>query len=440
MMEQNNSERIWGRLIQRMPGGVSSPIRAGKSIGIYPPVIAKGDGCWIEDIDGNRYIDCCMSWGALLHGHAHPAVVAAAREALERGSTFGASTVAEGELAEVICKAMPSIEMVRFVSTGTESTMSAVRLCRAATGRSKVIKFKGHYHGHADQFLVSAGSGVAFLPQAQSIGIPSEFVQHTVCVPFNDDEALDRVFDSIGSQIAAVIIEPIAANMGVVPSTMQFLEHVRTRTSEAGALLIFDEVVTGFRVGRGGAQEWYEMSPDITCLGKIIGGGFPAAAFGGKKELMKLLAPVGHVYQAGTLSGNPVAMSAGIAALRLGEEEGFYQNLEQKAAHLFQPVEQYIADHQIKACVQRHGSMATLFLGATAVAGRGEEILDSEQYKRFFSFMLRKRIYLPLAQNEAWFLSSSHNNDEIEHISSSIIDFFISDCSYSVKQVFNQNT
>ena len=408
-----------------MPGGVSSPIRAGTAIGIYPPIIAKGDGCWIEDIDGNRYIDCCMSWGALLHGHAHPVVVAAAREALEHGSTFGASTAMEGALAEAICKAMPSIEMVRFVSTGTESTMSAVRLCRAATGRSKIIKFKGHYHGHADQFLVSAGSGVACLPQATSSGIPPEFVQHTICLPFNDGDALDHAFDSFGNQIAAVIIEPIAANMGVVPSTPCFLEHLRKRTSEAGSLLIFDEVVTGFRVGQGGAQERYKICPDITCLGKIIGGGFPAAAFGGGKEIMELLAPVGHVYQAGTLSGNPVAMSAGIAALRLSCEEGFYQRLEQKADLLFRPVEQYIADHHMNACVQRQGSMATLFFGATSVAGRGEEILDSEQYKRFFSFMLGKGVYLPLAHNEAWFLSSSHSDDEIAHVSSSIIEFFI---------------
>ncbi len=406
-----------------MPGGVSSPIRAGKAIGISPPVMARGDGAWIEDVDGNRYIDCCMSWGALLHGHAHPAVVAAAHNAVERGSTFGTATMSEGALAEALCEAMPSMDMVRFVSTGTESTMSAVRLCRAATGREKVIKFKGHYHGHADQFLVSAGSGVASLPQASSQGIPPEFVQHTICLPFNDVEALDRCFDEIGEAIAAVIIEPIAANMGVVPSDNQFLHRLQKRVSAAKSLLIFDEVVTGFRVARGGAQELYGMSPDITCLGKIIGGGFPAAAFGGRRELMELLSPLGNVYQAGTLSGNPVAMSAGIAALSLSQHPEFYRDLETAADALFRPVQEYITSHHLNACVQWCGSMGTLFFGATAVKGRGEERLDAERYRRFFLFMLERGVYLPLAQNEAWFLSSSHKKGEIEYVRSSIIDF-----------------
>jgi glutamate-1-semialdehyde 2,1-aminomutase len=423
-MKQRKNIKAWETLTKRMPGGVSSPVRSGMAVGISPPVIAKGEGAWIEDVDGNRYIDCCMSWGALLHGHAHPTVVAAAFHAIEHGSTFGASTLREGELADAICEAMPSIEMVRFVSTGTESTMSAVRLARAATGRPKVIKFKGHYHGHADQFLVSAGSGVASLPQASSQGVPLEFVQHTICLPFNDVESMEKVFDDIGDQIAAVIIEPIAANMGVVLSDPKFLQRLRERATAAHALVIFDEVVTGFRVGRGGAQEYYGITPDITCLGKIIGGGFPAAAFGGKKEIMEQLSPLGSVYQAGTLSGNPVAMSAGIATLSLSRHDGFYRDLEEKAEALFRPVQEFIASHDRNACVQRCGSMGTLFFGASAVKGRGEEVLDVERYKRFFQYMLNCGVYLPLAQNEAWFLSSSHKNSEIEYVSSSIVDFF----------------
>jgi glutamate-1-semialdehyde 2,1-aminomutase len=423
-MKQRTNIQVWESLKKRMPGGVSSPVRSGAAVGICPPVMAKGEGAWIEDINGTRYIDCCMSWGALLHGHAHPVVVAAASQAIERGSTFGATTLVEGELADAICHAMPSIEMVRFVSTGTESAMSAVRLARAATGRSKVIKFKGHYHGHADQFLVSAGSGVAALPQAFSQGVPPEFVQHTVCLPFNDVDAMERVFDEIGDQIAAVIIEPIAANMGVVPSDPRFLRCLRERTTAAHTLLIFDEVVTGFRVRRGGAQELCGITPDLTCLGKIIGGGFPAAAFGGKREIMELLSPIGNVYQAGTLSGNPVAMHAGIATLKLCHHEGFYEDLEERAERLFMPVQEFIVSHRINACVQRCGSMGTIFFGAQAVKGRGDEVLDVERYKRFFRYMLGRGIYLPLAQNEAWFLSSSHKNSEIEYVSSSIVDFF----------------
>jgi glutamate-1-semialdehyde 2,1-aminomutase len=318
---------------------------------------------------------------------------------------------------------MPSIEMVRFVSTGTESTMSSVRLARAATGRLKIIKFKGHYHGHADQFLVMAGSGVASLPQASSKGVPPEFIQHTVCLPFNDVEAMESAFDAIGDQIAGVIIEPIAANMGVVPCDPLFLQQLRKRTTQAGALLIFDEVVTGFRVGYGGAQALYGITPDLTCLGKIIGGGFPAAAFGGKREIMEQLAPLGSVYQAGTLSGNPVAMRAGLAALKLASRKGFYATLEEKADALFRPVRDFIGDGDIDGCVQWCGSMGTVFFGAKSISGRGDEVLDGERYAQFFQWMLDRGIYLPPAQNEAWFLSSSHSNTEIQYVSSCIIDF-----------------
>lgn len=426
-MNHQTHIKAWDTLVKRMPGGVSSPIRSGRSVGIRPPVMAKGAASRIEDIEGRTYIDCCMSWGALLHGHAHPAVVAAAERAVRLGSSFGATTLVEGELAEAITTAMPSIQMVRFVSTGTESTMSAVRLARAATGRVKIVKFKGHYHGHADQFLVSAGSGVACLPQSTSQGVPPEFIQHTICLPFNDIDALTQCFDQIGDTIAAVIIEPIAANMGVVPADMQFLQCLKEKTTSSHSLLIFDEVITGFRVGRGGAQEVYGITPDLTCLGKIIGGGFPAAAFGGKKEIMELLAPLGNVYQAGTLSGNPVAMSAGVAALHMASSLDFYHDLNRKADLLFTPVEEYIASSSINACVQRCGSMGTLFFGATKVEGRQEERLDEERYKRFFQYMLRRGVFLPLAQNEAWFLSSSHTRAELEFVSSCIVDFLKDD-------------
>jgi glutamate-1-semialdehyde 2,1-aminomutase len=422
-----NTTRAWEALTQILPGGVSSPVRAGKAVNVLPPVIEKGEGAWIEDVDGNRYIDMCMSWGALLHGHAHPAVVAAATEATRRGSTFGTATVMEGTLALAIQNAMPSMELVRFVSTGTESTMSSVRCARAATGRPLVVKFKGHYHGHSDQFLVKAGSGVASLPESSSLGVPSAFVQHTLCLPFNDVHAVRETFDTCGSQIAAVIVEPIAANMGVVSSDPQFLNCLREVTKATQSLLIFDEVVTGFRVGYGGAQAYYGITPDLTCLGKIIGGGFPAAAFGGRKEIMSLLAPQGGVYQAGTLSGNPVAMSAGCATLALCQEKGMYQTLEEKTERLFRPVQEYIATHNVNACVQRHGSMGTLFFGARQVRGQGEELLDHERYKRFFQYMLSRGVFLPMAQNEAWFVSSSHKNDEIGYVSSMIIEFFSQD-------------
>lgn len=426
--ERPKSTKAWEALKECIPGGVSSPVRSGRAIGVLPPVMAKGKGAWIEDIDGKRYLDLCMSWGALLHGHAHPAIIQAATEALQNGSTFGCATVVEGELARMIREAMPSLEQVRFVSTGTESTMSAVRLARAATGRELVVKFKGHYHGHSDQFLVSAGSGVAALPSSTSSGVPSSFVQYTLCLPFNDLSSLRTTFEKFGNKIAAVIIEPVAANMGVVTSDHEFLTCLRELTMASSSLLIFDEVVTGFRIGRSGAQGYYGITPDLTCLGKIIGGGFPAAAFGGKKEIMELLSPLGNVYQAGTLSGNPVAMSAGCAALSLCRKEGFYEDMEAKAELLFSPIEAYIGRHGINACVHRQSSMGTLFFGAREVRGCGEERLNEEQYKRFFRYMLDRNVYLPLAQNEAWFLSSAHTNDEIEFVSRTIRDFFSQDC------------
>ena len=401
----------WQQLSDLLPGGVSSPVRSGHSVGCQLPIMRRGEGAWIEDIEGRRYIDCCMSWGALLHGHADPDIVCAAQQAIAMGSTFGTSTVEEGELAALIREALPSMERIRFVSTGTESTMSAVRLARAVTGRSCVVKFKGHYHGHCDQFLVEAGTGVARLPRATSQGVPPEFVRNTYCLPFNDIEAVRRLFAEKGTTIAALIVEPVTANMGVVVPSRAFITELRQLTAAAGALLIFDEVVTGFRVGWGGAQAYFQVVPDLTCLGKIIGGGFPAAAFGGRRGIMERLSPLGDVYQAGTLSGNPVAMSAGSVALRKARRPGFYESLQAKADALWGPIEEVLAEERINACVQRCGSMATLFLGTRSVVGG--EAFDDRYFRELYRFMLGKGVYLPPAQNESCFLSLAHTDEQI---------------------------
>jgi glutamate-1-semialdehyde 2,1-aminomutase len=418
-------ERVaaWGQLSGLLPGGVSSPVRSGKYVGVQLPIMKRGEGAWIEDIEGRRYIDCCMSWGALLHGHADPDVVRAAQQAVAQGSTFGASTMVEGELAALIREAVPSMERIRFVSTGTEGTMSAVRLARAATSRPLVVKFKGHYHGHADQFLVEAGTGVARLPKATSQGVPPEFVCKTRCIPFNDIAALERLFATEGTAIAAVIVEPVTANMGVVLPDPRFLTALRQLTATAGALLIFDEVVTGFRVGWRGAQGLFQITPDLTCLGKIIGGGFPAAAFGGRRDIMELLAPLGGVYQAGTLSGNPVAMSAGITTLTKAHQPGLYESLQAKMDSLFVPIEELLVQKHANACVQRCGSMATVFFGARSVGGRCEESLDDAQFQRFYRFMLQRGVYLPPAHNEAWFLSSAHHPEQVATVRDLVLEF-----------------
>jgi glutamate-1-semialdehyde 2,1-aminomutase len=410
------SKKIWKRLRSSIPGGVNSPIRAGKAVGMELPLFTKGEGCWIEDVEGKRYIDCSMSWGALLHGHAHPEVVEAATSALRLGSTFGGSTIVEVELAEKICAAVPSVEKIRFVSTGTEATMSAVRLARAYTGRNFIVKCSGQYHGHADQFLVCAGSGCS-----SSLGIPDAFVQYTLSISYNDINALDAVFAEYGEKIAAFIIEPVAANMGVVLPDEVWLKKVQEKTFESGALLIFDEVVTGFRVSLGGAQKLYQIKADLTCFGKIIGGGFPAAAFGGRAEIMDLLAPEGGVYQAGTLSGNPVAMSAGCAAIRLASKRGFYQRLEDKSARLASFIDRAIEETGVEACIQRCGSMFTLFFGKKKV--EKSILLDGITYQRFFQFMLDRGVYMAPAQNEASFLSSVHGDDEIDYIGRTIGEF-----------------
>ena len=410
------------QFLRYLPGGVSSPIRSGYMIDVCPPIISHGIGDMLVDVEGKEYLDFCLSWGALLHGHAQERVIAAAVDAVCSGSSFGASTVFELELAKRICAAMPSMEQIRFVSTGTEATMSAVRLARAYTGRENIIKAIGCYHGHADQFLIQAGSGVQGLQEASSAGVPSSFVRHTSCVPYNDIEALEELLST--KTYAAFIVEPVCANMGVVLPQEGYLEAVQALCRKNKTLLIFDEVVTGFRVGYSGAQGRFGIEPDITCLGKIIGGGFPAAAFGGRQEIMQLLSPQGGVYQAGTLSGNPVAMRAGIATLVLAEKEHFYTELEKKASLLLDPIEKYVRTKNFPASVQRVGSMWTIFFTSKKVRKAEDLPKKHSLYRDFYIRMLEKGIYLPPAQNESCFISSAHTEEHLFYAKNCIIDYF----------------
>lgn len=410
------SRRLFQEAQRYIPGGVNSPVRAFRAVGGEPLFILRGEGPHLIDADDNFYLDYVMSWGPLILGHAPPPVLRELREALGRGTTFGAPTLQEIELAKVICEAVPSIEKVRFVSSGTEATMSAVRLARAYTGRAKILKFAGCYHGHADAFLVQAGSGVATLGLPDSPGVPPGAVQDTLTAGYNDLEAIEELFARYPEEIAAVILEPVAANMGVVPPRPGFLEGVRRLTKEHGALLIFDEVITGFRVAYGGAQALYGVSPDLTCLGKIIGGGLPVGAYGGRAEIMDLVAPQGPVYQAGTLSGNPLAMTAGLATLQvLDEDPQIYELLEMRGARLERGLEAAAEEAEIPIMVQRVGSLLTPFFREAAVtdylSARGS---DTARYAKFFWGMLERGAYFPPSQFEAAFLSSAHTTEDIE--------------------------
>ncbi len=405
---RKKSEQIYQAACAVIPAGVNSPVRAFPGMQMTPLIVEKGEGDTLSDADGRTYIDYCCSWGALILGHAPPQVVEAAILQVQRGSTFGISTAVEERLASHIIKHMPSIEKIRFVSSGTEAAMSAIRLARGFTGRPLIVKFIGHYHGHADHLLIQAGSGVAHLPQASSAGVPAEFVQHTRALPFNDLETC-RAFLRSHPQVGAVILEPIAGNIGVVPANPEFLHMLREETAKMGALLILDEVITGFRVGLRGAQGLYGIEPDLTCLGKIIGGGFPAAAFGGRRQIMDYLAPLGTVYQAGTLSGNPVAMSAGLQTLQEIEREGFYSELEAKTNLITLPLKEALSRKKMKACVQQAGSLFTLFFGMDRVTSKEDlATLDEDLYKQFFRYLFEKGIYIPPSPYEACFVSSAH--------------------------------
>ncbi len=409
------SRAVFAAAQHYLPGGVNSPVRSFKAVGGDPVVVAEASGTRLTDVDGNSYIDYCGSWGPLILGHADPAVVAAVSAAAARGTTYGAATEAEVALARLVCESVPSIEMVRFVSSGTEATMSALRLARAYTGRSKIVKFEGGYHGHADGLLVQAGSGVATLALPDSAGVPAAYAAETLLCPYNDMAAIAALFEQRGAEIAAVIVEPVAANMGVVPPAAGFLERLRELSSAAGALLIFDEVITGFRVGLGGYQALAGVTPDLTCLGKVIGGGLPVGAYGGRLEVMALVAPLGPVYQAGTLSGNPLAMAAGLATLAAIARPGFFEALEVKAARLAAGLSEAAAQQGLSLQLNRVGSLMTAFFTDAPVTDYASaRRADGGRYARFFHALLDAGVYFPPSQFEAAFVSAAHTEAEID--------------------------
>ncbi len=409
------SQALWRAAQEFMPGGVNSPVRSFRSVGIDPLFIDRGEGAYVIDADGNRFVDYVLSWGPMILGHAAPPVVEAVARQAERGTSFGAPTAGEVELGRRIVEALPSVERVRLVNSGTEATMSALRLARAATGRDLVVKFAGCYHGHVDSLLVQAGSGAATMGVPDSAGVPAAFASTTLVLPYNDIEAVRTLFTARGQEIAAVIVEPVAANMGVVPPAEGFLAGLRAVTRQYGALLIFDEVITGFRLGYGGAQGYYGIKPDLTCLGKIIGGGMPVGAYGGPAAIMSLVAPTGPVYQAGTLAGNPLATAAGVATLDGLRAEGTYERLASYMGALAEGLRRAARAAGVPVTVNQVGSMLTLFFHPGPVTDwESAARADREKYARFFRSMLAQGIYLPPSQFEAWFASTCHGEAELE--------------------------
>ncbi len=399
-----------------IPGGVNSPVRAFRAVGGQPLFIAKAQGANIWDADGNRYLDYVGSWGPMILGHAHPAVVEAAKNAIERGSSFGAPTEGEVRLAELICRRVASVKKVRLVSSGTEACMSAIRLARGFTGRDTILKFEGCYHGHADYLLVKAGSGVATLGLPDSPGVPADFAKHTLTLPFNDVGKLRELFATRGKEIACAIIEPVVGNSGLINPAPGYLEALREVTAESGSLLIFDEVMTGFRLGVSGAQGLFGITPDLTTFGKIIGGGMPMGAYGGREDIMNLIAPEGPVYQAGTLSGNPCAVAAGLATLENLGAPGTYEQLEGICQQLEDGLKRALRDANITGVVQRCGSMYTLFFNDGSAVKNFEDAkkCDHEKFKAYFRLMLERGIYLPPSGYEAAFVSLAHTRDDID--------------------------
>jgi glutamate-1-semialdehyde 2,1-aminomutase len=419
------SDDLFERARRVIPGGVNSPVRAYRAVGGTPPFIASGSGATVTDVDGKTYVDYVQSWGASILGHAHPRVLAAIRDAAERGTSYGAPTEGEVELAEALCAAVPSLASVRLVSSGTEATMSAVRLARGFTDRGKILKFAGCYHGHADALLARAGSGVATFGLPDSPGVTDAQAAGTIVAPFNDIAAVEDAFGKAGDEIACVIVEPVAANMGVVPPADGFLEGLRKITDAHGALLIFDEVITGFRLGRGGAQERFGVTPDLTCLGKIIGGGLPVGAFGGRADAMEMLAPEGPVYQAGTLSGNPVAVAAGRAALARLAEDPPYERLDALAADLCDGLSRTAAEAGVPLTINREGSLFSAFATAEAVVDFASASRQrSDAYAAFFHAMLTRGFWLAPSAFEAWFLSDAHTRDDIDRTIEAAVEAF----------------
>jgi glutamate-1-semialdehyde 2,1-aminomutase len=414
-MNTQRSASFFDKACQVIPGGVNSPVRACKSVGCDPLFVARAEGCMITDVDGNQFIDFVGSWGPMILGHGHPDVIRAICETAADGTSFGAPTPLEVELAEMVCDSVPSLEKVRFVNSGTEATMSAVRLARGYTGRNMVIKFDGCYHGHADSFLVKAGSGVITLGIPGSPGVPDDIVRNTLSIPYNNIEALETTLRDDKLDIACVIVEPVAGNMGVVVLEIAFLRKLRELTDELGIVLIFDEVITGFRLALGGAQERFNIMPDLTCLGKIIGGGLPVGAYGGKKEIMDNIAPDGPVYQAGTLSGNPLAMAAGLAMLKVVRQPGFYRELEEKSDWYVEQLASIAADAPVSTVLNRIGSMMTCFFTSDPVTDfKSAMKADTERYGQHFRQMLATGIWLAPSQFEAAFVSAAHDRNHLE--------------------------
>lgn len=414
-MKRTRSESLFQTAQQYIPGGVNSPVRAFKAVGGNPLFIVKGKGARITDADGNEFIDYVASWGPLIFGHAHPQIVEAVSTQAQLGTSFGAPTELEIELAQKVAEAVPSIETVRLVSSGTEATLSALRLARGFTGRDKIVKFEGCYHGHGDSLLVKAGSGVLSLGLPDCPGIVNDLAKKTLTLPYNDINAVEELFSSLGKEIACLIVEPIAGNMGVVPPQPGFLEVLRKVTAKSGTLLIFDEVITGFRVAFGGAQKLYGVSPDLTCLGKIIGGGLPVGAYGGKKEIMDHIAPTGAVYQAGTLSGNPLAVTAGIEMLNLLSQPGVYDDLEKKSERLCHGFKENVKQAGVTATFTRVGSMFSMFFtDQEIVSFESVKTSDTHLFKRYFNAMLEEGIYIAPSQFEAGFMSAVHTDEDID--------------------------
>ncbi|HBQ27467.1 MAG TPA: glutamate-1-semialdehyde-2,1-aminomutase [Syntrophomonas sp.] len=414
-MKRENSEELFAKAQKLMPGGVNSPVRAFKSVGLNPVFIKQASGSKIYDVDGNEYIDYVGSWGPLILGHTHPQVVETICQAAQRGTSYGAPCEGEIELAQLITEAIPSIERVRMVNSGTEATMSAIRLARAYTGKNKIVKFEGCYHGHADAFLLKAGSGLLTAGVPSSPGVPDNVVQDTLVARYNDLDSVIKVFQEWGQEIAAVIVEPVAGNMGLVPSELEFLQGLRSITELNGSLLIFDEVISGFRICYGGFQNYCNVTPDLTTLGKIIGGGLPVGAYGGCKEIMEQVAPSGDVYQAGTLSGNPLAMAAGATTLKILKDNDWYDRLEVMSYVLTTQLKSAFEDHELYYNINRLGSMFCIFFTESDVDNY-EAVMscDTQKYAQFYRELLKEGIYLPPAQFEVSFLSCAHNLEDVD--------------------------